>query len=58
MGDVESLKLARKRKERAEREAKAAENRAAFGRAKSEKELSKLHRSNAAKKLDGHKLDR
>jgi hypothetical protein len=57
MGEVESLKLARKRKERAMREARAAENRAAFGRSKQEQELAKARTSDAARKLDAHRRE-
>ena len=57
MGEIESLKLARKRKERAAREAHAAENRAGFGRPKAERKLNEARTTLAAQKLDGHKRE-
>ena len=57
MGEIESLKLVRKRRDREAREAKAAENRAAFGRGKQERELAKAQAAAALRKLDGHKRE-
>ena len=42
MGDVVSLKLHRKRKDRAAKDEQAAENRAKFGRSKAEKALTSV----------------
>lgn len=57
MGEIVSLKLHRKQKARAEREAKAEENRLAFGRTKQEKQITEALNEKAAKDLDGHKRD-
>jgi hypothetical protein len=57
MGDVVSLKLHRKRKTRAAKEERAAENRARFGRAKDEKKLTGAEVAKAAKDLDARKRD-
>jgi len=57
MGDLVSLKLARKRKARAERDEQAAENRARFGRAKNERKLTEAERQKAEQSLDGHKRE-
>lgn len=57
MGDVVSLKLHRKRKDRAAKDELAAENRAKFGRSKAEKKLTDAETAKAAKDLDAHKLD-
>lgn len=55
MGEVINLKRLRKIKARTEAEAEAATNRAAHGRGKAEKKLSKAERELAARKLDGIK---
>jgi len=55
MNEVINLKRVRKAKARAADEAIAAENRAAFGRSKSEKSLAKTQQEAADRKLDGHK---
>ena len=52
MGDLVSLKLHRKRKDRAEEEQRAADNRVQFGRTKAEKNLTKALNEKAAKTLD------
>lgn len=52
-----NLKRARKAKARASAEAKAAQNRAAHGRSKLEKDLAKAEQESARRKLDGHKRD-
>lgn len=57
MGEIVSLKLHRKQKARAEREAKAEENRLAFGRTKQEKQITEALNEKAAKDLDGHKRE-
>ena len=57
MGDVVSLKLHRKRRERADKEAQAAENRLAFGRGKEERELTDALNDKARKDIDAHKRD-
>ena len=57
MGDIVSLILHRKRKARAASEDQAAENRAKFGRARDERELSEALKAKADKLLDGQKRD-
>lgn len=57
MGDVISLRLHKKRKERAEKEATAAANRSKFGRTKAEKETSRGVVELEARRLDGHRRD-
>lgn len=57
MGDLVSLKLHRKRKERAEQEQRAADNRVQFGRTKAERELTQALNEKAAKDLDALKRD-
>lgn len=56
MGEVINLRLHRKRKDRAARDAIAAENRAKFGRTKSEKELDRTVTDLETRRLDGHRL--
>ena len=57
MGEIVSLKLHRKRKERAAKEEAAAENRVQFGRSKAEKTLTEAQNDKAAKDLDQHKRE-
>jgi hypothetical protein len=57
MAEVVNLRSFRKRKERAEKETVAQVNRAAFGRTKSEKKLTKAQRALEQKALDTHKRD-
>ncbi|MGE0739862.1 MAG: DUF4169 family protein [Hyphomonadaceae bacterium] len=57
MGDVVNLRRARKAKVRTAAEAEAAAKRAAHGRTKSEKKLTKAQQEAAGRKLDGHKRD-
>ena len=57
MAEVINLRGFRKRKVRAEKETAAQVNRAAFGRTKSEKELSKAKRALEQKALDKHKRE-
>ena len=57
MGEIVSLKLHRKQKARAEKEAKADENRIAFGRTKHEKQVTGALNEKAAKDLDAHKRE-
>jgi len=57
MAEVVNLRNFRKRKEREEKETVAQVNRAAFGRTKSEKELSKAKRALEKKRLDKHKRE-
>lgn len=57
MGEIVSLKLHRKRKERAAKEEIAAEKRVQFGRSKAEKSLTDAKNDKAAKDLDQHKRE-
>lgn len=57
MGDIVSLKLHRKRKDRAIKEDEAAQNRAAFGRSRAERQLTEARKEKAEEALDGHKRD-
>jgi hypothetical protein len=57
MAEIINLRQARKRKTRAGKEAKAAENRVAFGRTKEERRLSEAEKALAERRLEGHKRD-
>ncbi len=57
MADLVNLRAARKRKEREGKEATAAANRAAFGRTKSEKAVTKAKQMKESKHLDAHRRD-
>ena len=57
MGEVVNLRQKRKAKLRAEAEQKAATNRAQFGRAKAEKQLTKMLHTKTEKSLDGHQRE-
>jgi len=57
VAEIVNLNRARKAKERASAEAKAAENRASFGRTKGEKAKDAGAKSKLTGHLDGHKLD-
>ncbi len=56
MGEVVNLRLARKRKARAEHDAAAAASRALHGRSKAEKAAQKSSRERDKTLLDGHRL--
>jgi hypothetical protein len=55
--DIVNLRRARKAKARTEREKVAAGNRIAFGRSKSEKQLSKAERDRDRKAIDAHRRE-
>lgn len=57
MADIINFNKARKLKARTAVEKLAAENRIRFGRSKDEKQRERNQTAEAAKKLDGHKLD-
>jgi hypothetical protein len=57
MGDVLSLKLHRKRKARAEKEADAEQNRITFGRSRAEKELTEALNAKARKDHEAKKRE-
>lgn len=56
MADIVNLRQARKRKERAAKEAQAEANRVAFGRTKEERHLGKARKDLEARRLEGHRL--
>ena len=58
MSNVINLNKARKARARTAAEKLAAENRLRFGRSKEEKQRERNQTADAAKKLDGHKLDK
>ena len=49
VGDVVNLRMARKRKERRERETKAEQNRISFGRTKAERQLTDAENERATR---------
>jgi hypothetical protein len=57
MTAVVNLRLARKRRKRAESERAAAENRAIHGRPKAEKERRRLDKERSAAFIDGHRRE-
>ena len=57
MAEIINLRQARKNKARAEKEARANENRISFGRSKAEKTLTKAEQDLAKVHLEGHKRD-
>jgi hypothetical protein len=57
MGDVINLRNRRKAKVRADRTAKAASNRARFGRSLVERQLVKTVELKRARELDGRRLE-
>ena len=56
MGEIVNLRRARKSKKRAEESRAADANRIAFGRTRTERELSEKEKALAARRLDGHLL--
>lgn len=57
MAEIINLRQARKRKQRAEKEARASENRTAFGRTKAERTLGEAQKDLVDRRLEGHKRD-
>ncbi|MEQ9491869.1 MAG: DUF4169 family protein [Alphaproteobacteria bacterium] len=57
MADLINLRKARKKKARAEKSAKASENRLQHGRTKSDKQKTATINLSAIKRLDGKRLD-
>lgn len=55
-GDIVNLRMARKRRQRAEREVEAAENRAKHGRTKVERRFEDARRDAADRGHDGHRI--
>jgi hypothetical protein len=57
MSEIVNLRQAKKRRARAEKDAKAAANRVAFGRTKAERQKTSAERVKDKRDLDGKKLD-
>ena len=57
MAETVNLRMARKRRERAEKQKAAAANRAYFGRRRSDQESAATNRHLEAKRLDAHLRD-
>ena len=57
MAEIINLRQARKKKARADKEARAEQNRVSFGRTKAEKTLTKTEQDLAKSRLEGHKRD-
>jgi hypothetical protein len=57
MAEIINLRQARKQKARAEKEARADQNRIAFGRTKADRKLTKAEQELAKSRLDSHKRD-
>lgn len=57
MGEVINLRLVRKARDKAEKAARAAENRIVFGRPKAAKTLAEKRKAIEAARIDGHRLD-
>ncbi|MDF2812736.1 MAG: hypothetical protein K0S56_3767 [Microvirga sp.] len=57
MAEIVNLRLVRKRKARADKEVRAAQNRVAFGRTKVERDVSKAESNLAERRLDLHRRD-
>lgn len=57
MAEIVNLRLARKRKARADDDKKAEANRLKFGQTKAEREKRQAEDKLASRRLDGHKLD-
>lgn len=56
MAEIVNLRLARKRRTRAEEESRAAENRARFGQSKGERSLQQAHADKERRDHDGRRL--
>ena len=57
MAEIINLRQARKNKARADKEARAAENRVSFGRTKAEKTQAKAERDLVKSRFEAHKRD-
>lgn len=57
MAEIVNLRTLRKRRDRAEKERKAEENRALHGRTKAERNATATAREQALSRLDGHRLE-
>jgi Domain of unknown function (DUF4169) len=57
MADIINLRQARKDKARADKEARAAQNRVKFGRTKEEKRLAEAQERLAERRIEAHRRD-
>lgn len=57
MADILNLNKARKAKARADKAAKARENRVKFGRSRAEKDLESARRAKAIRDIDAHRRE-
>jgi hypothetical protein len=57
LADIVNLKLARKRRDRVEKEQQAEQNRQKFGRSKADRQTEAASKALESRKLDGHKLE-
>jgi hypothetical protein len=57
MAEIVNLRLARKKRARADKETRASENRVAFGRSKAEREATNAENEIAQRRLDLHRRD-
>lgn len=57
MAEIVNLRAVRKAKTRADKDAKAAENRTKFGRGKVERDLETARKTLAERRLEGHRRD-
>ena len=57
MAEIINLRQARKNKARAEKEARATQNRVSFGRTKAEKTLTEAERDLEKSRLEAHRRD-
>lgn len=58
MGEIINLRQVRKARDKAEKDAKAAENRVQFGRPKKQKTLQEKRKSLEETRHEGHRLER
>jgi hypothetical protein len=56
-GEIVNLRMARKRRGRAQAEAAAEANRVKFGRSKEDRQLSEAQRELEARRIEGHRRD-
>jgi hypothetical protein len=58
MAEIINLRRARKRRDKAQADSQAEQNRITFGRSKAERLLTKTESDKAARSLDAHRLDK
>ncbi len=57
MAEIVNLRMARKQKARADKDAQAEQNRLSFGRTKADKQKSAAEKALADRHVDGHKRE-